>query len=405
MQIRLIDKISNLYIVIIICGFLFIGTVPILLGFSENSLSVPFRVIVLILSLFLIFITVFSRQSLKIKLSIFFLFFLFWVIYSIRILFDLFIEPIKLFPDNTATDYLLFAFGVVLIPSITVLVIQSNKINFDWILKSIYFSLFLTLIIAIYFRGNSDIQGRSVGDVNVGILLFGQSGATLSILSIYYLTKRKHRIFLTLFYSIGFIVGFIGIFVSASKSPFLALIVVLAAFFVLKYGGFKTLLILLIITLLLNYYFIEFLNFLNLYFNSNFFERILYSIEEGGDKVRGSLFEAAYLEFIDSPILGNAMLIQKSPYTGAYPHNLIMESFMATGFFGGLIFVLWVLKCLKKSINLLRYNEGNSWVALLFFQYLVFGMFSKNLYSSDLFWFTSLLVISIVAKQNKKVIL
>lgn len=395
-----------MYLIVLIIGFLFVGTVPKLLGISESSLSIQYRVFILGLSLFLIFKTFFSKYLGRVDVNQLALFFIFWIIYSIRIVNDLYFDPIKLYLDTPASNYSQFAFGVVLVPSIAIiLIIQTYDINLKWVLKWVYRSLFITLSIALYFRSGSEAVGRDAGDINVGIILFGQFGATLAILSAYFLVKEKYKVISSMFYVLSFMLGVAGIFVSASKSPFVALIAVLLLFFALWYRNLKSLFIMILVGTILSIYSLEIGSFLNNYFNSNFLERLLYAIEIGGDKAREGLLYAALNEFIESPVFGNALLIQKENMEGSYPHNLLVEAFMATGIIGGSLFTLWLLKCLKMAVLAIRSHSENSWIALLFLQFLIFGMFSKNLYSNDLFWFFSILIISsaISTKHQMKV--
>lgn len=394
------DKMINSYIILLIVGFLFIGTVPKILGLSENSLAVQYRIVVLGLSLFFISSAIFTKRIYKINLKPALLFFVFWVFYSIRVINDLYINPIGLFPETSPSEYLQFAFGVTLIPSISLLlIVQTYKIDITWILKWLYIVLLLTLSIALNFRAGSEISGRSSGELNIGIILFGHYGATLAILSVYRLAREKTNLTSKVFYIFGFIIGFVGIFVSASKGPFVALILVLVLFFILWYGSVKSAFIIAFFAILLSLYYIEIVSFLNQYFNSNFLDRLLYTVEVGEDEARGSLLSVAFNEFVENPFFGNAMLIQKDGITGSYPHNIIVEAFMATGFFGGMVFVFFVIKCIKTTINIIPNHSAITWIALLFMQYFIFGMFSKNLYANDLFWMFSLLLIATVYKE------
>ncbi|MEE4001067.1 O-antigen ligase family protein [Tenacibaculum sp. FZY0031] len=400
-RLSLFDKLVNLYIIILIIGFLFIGTIPKLIGGSEESLSVQFRIVVLMLSLFFIISTIFSRRINKVYLAPFLFFIIFWFIYSLRLIHDLYIDPIKLYTDTPSSRYAQFAFGVTLVPSVALLiVIQAYKINISKILSRLYYILLIILSIALYFRAGADLQGRTTGDLNVGILLFGQFGATLSILSVYRFMKEKRNLKNNLLHFFGFIIGVSSIFVSASKSPFLALIVVVLLLLFLWYGSIKSVFLILIIGGVLGAYFVDIALFLNNYFKSNFLERLFYAIEVGGDNAREIIVSTAFNEFIDNPFFGNAFLIQNPKLVGSYPHNLVVESLMSTGILGGGVFIIWVIKSLRESFRVIRKHSDLTWVALLFLQYFIFGMFSKNLYSSDLFWFFSIILIS--AKQNRR---
>lgn len=404
------DKTANFYIIVLIIGFLFIGIVPRIIGLSEDSLSLPFRIIILCASIFVIFKIFFSPRLSKIYLSPIILFLVFWAIYSVRIIHDLYLNPIKLFPETNSSEYFQFAFGVVLIPSISLfLILQAYKLNIEWTLKWLYRFLFLILSIALFSRAGSEVTGRTAGDITVGIISFGQFSATLSILSIYYLASVKLNYINIIYYTLGFLIGFSGIIVSASKSPLLALILVLFIFFVLRFQFYKSIILISLLGIFSSLYFVELITFFSQYFNSNILERILYSIEIGDDTARKKLISVAFNDFLDNPFFGNAMLIQKNGMAGTYPHNLIIESFMATGIIGGSIFILWLIKCLKASVKVIKVHSEISWIALLFLQYLIFGMFSKNLYANDLFWMSSLLLIGIhqvnIKNSNKSKII
>lgn len=398
-KLSFINKSAHYYIILLIVGFLFIGTVPKLIGLSESSLSIPYRGFIMFLSIFFIINTFLSKKAITISLRPILFFILFWIIYSIRILLDLFFDPIVLFSDTTASQYFQVAFGVTLIPSIAVfLIIQVYDIKIEWLLKWIYRILLVTLLIALYYRSGSEVSGRNAGDLNVGILIFGQYGATLSILSFFLLSNGDRNLKSKIFHIFGFVTGFIGIFVSASKSPFLALIVVLIIFLVFWYRSFKSAVIVGVVGAILSFYFLDIISFFSNYFNSNFLDRLLYAIEVGGDKARSNLATTAFDEFMDNPLFGNAMLIQKEGMAGSYPHNIIVEALMSTGAFGSAFFLLWLWKCFKGAINIIMIHSNITWIALVFLQYLIFSMFSKNLYSNDSFWLFTVLLIGAMSR-------
>lgn len=390
------NKIVNYFIIILSIGFLFSAVIPKLFGLSDQSLNVQYRMVVLGWSILSIITIIFSSKLSKLNLKPFLFFFIFWLIYLIRILYDLYINPILLYPDTSSSQYLQLAFGVTFIPSLAlVLVVQVYKIDYTYVLKRIYLLLLIILIVLLFFRAGNNYEGRTVGDVNIGVIIFGHYGATLSILSVYSLFIKKNNYLYKLYYILGFIIGCITIFVSASKSPFVALTLVITIFFILRYGSAKSLLILFVIWLILKNTYIDIAAYLNNYFNSNFIDRLLYSIDSGEDKARENLINAAFSEFIDNPFIGKAFLIQKVGIEGSYPHNLIVESLMATGFIGSVMLIIYLSNCLIKSYKLIKFKNDNSWIALIFLQYLILGMFSKNLYANDLFWIFSLLVIQI----------
>lgn len=73
---------------------------------------------------------------------------------------------------------------------------------------------------------------------------------------------------------------------------------------------------------------------------------------------------------------------------------------MATGLIGGLAFCLVVAFCVGRCFRCLRHDPRLSWVALLFLQTLLGGLFSGALYSAPAFW--SLLGIVLAVKPSQE---
>ena len=127
-------------------------------------------------------------------------------------------------------------------------------------------------------------------------------------------------------------------------------------------------------------------------------------IESGQDEVRETLLKASFHEFLQSPILGNAFLIQNYQFEGSYPHNSIVESLMATGAIGGGVFILLIWKVFTKAIKLIKNRSSLSWISFVFLQYLIFSFFSSNLYSNQLFWILLVLVSGINTNSHRTII-
>jgi hypothetical protein len=89
---------------------------------------------------------------------------------------------------------------------------------------------------------------------------------------------------------------------------------------------------------------------------------------------RQDLARDAWHEYLENPIVERRSL--------AYPHNCVVEAFMATGTFGGAIFVLMLLMAIYRAINLTRLDVAMSWISRCFFQQLIAAMFSGGLYGN-----------------------
>lgn len=385
-------KISNFFILFYLVGFPLVSLIPIFLGTTEITFSFEYRSVILLLASLIIFFSFFLKKTLFYG-NFTILFLLFWFIYSIRLINDLFGSIDQIDIAKPRKEYLMFAFGVSFIPSIALLFINITKIQFGLILNWLYKVIFVFLLIALIYRSGADLYGRTTGNMVIGILFYGQYGASLSILSIYFLSKNLTKIE-SFFYSSGLLIGIITIFISSSRSPFLVLIIVSSLYLIIQTKKIRTFLFAFVLIYGFYSYFFEIIYFVDLYFPNDFLSRLLMAYEDvesvGG---RNSLYRDGLTEFIDHPFIGNAITLQTGNASGYYPHNLIIEALMSTGIFGGFIFIFWVIESLYCSIKLIFLNNETTWIGLLLIQFLLFGMFSGNLYSSDIFWFLSVLVV------------
>jgi O-antigen ligase len=87
-----------------------------------------------------------------------------------------------------------------------------------------------------------------------------------------------------------------------------------------------------------------------------------------------------------SPILGAYYVVPSGIGAGMYPHNFFLEAFMATGFLGGIPFMILIGLSIIQSYKVIKTNHPASWIIILYLQFIVFGMFSTGLYSSQDFW-------------------
>jgi hypothetical protein len=112
------------------------------------------------------------------------------------------------------------------------------------------------------------------------------------------------------------------------------------------------------------------------------------------DSGRENLLAHGFRSFIDSPIVGVGI----NP-TKTYPHNLVLESFMAFGVFTGVPFTFLLVYATVKALQLARLQPNCLWVTLLFVQYSVAGMFSGALSFSSALWVLMVLVVALVKAE------
>ena len=100
---------------------------------------------------------------------------------------------------------------------------------------------------------------------------------------------------------------------------------------------------------------------------------------------RYDLMNNAWQQFLGHPILGSS-LVEQTWMTN--PHNIVVESFMATGLMGGIPFCIVVLVGLIKAFRLFLKRPQSSWIPLLFVHSFISSLFSGVLYFEPFFWGT-----------------
>jgi hypothetical protein len=85
-----------------------------------------------------------------------------------------------------------------------------------------------------------------------------------------------------------------------------------------------------------------------------------------------------------------------------YPHNLLIEAVLSTGIIGGTLFLIMFIGCFIKSIKILINNNPWGWLGLLYIQYAVQSLASGSLYTSNVFWHLSFILICLPLNGEKK---
>ncbi|MBN3894909.1 MAG: O-antigen ligase family protein [Nostoc sp. NOS(2021)] len=364
---------------------------------TSRLTTIPYRAIVISLSiLVLLFIkkktnasnnTKTNKQK-KVSLSL--LVFIFIIFYTFRIIYDLGYNDLLV---KESSEYLLNWFGICLIPGITFLFLdlKSSKkyLYLSWMFLTLASILALPLIAQGQVSKTFTEQGRLGGEAFNPISL-GHQGGSLLLISLYVLLNRessKNRI-TKILYIFSLVTGLILLFFAASKGPIIAIIVCVCLLLVsLQRQGvniFKISGIIVIVAIFANIAFS-----FSIDSGSGLLERFS-SLLNGDDfddsrfVQRPELYQKASELITEYPIFGYGLEI---PNLG-YPHNLILEAFLATGLLGGSLFVIIYIYAAIKAIGIIMAkNSSWSWLGLLYIQYSIGTMFSGSLYGSYTFWY------------------
>jgi O-antigen ligase len=120
--------------------------------------------------------------------------------------------------------------------------------------------------------------------------------------------------------------------------------------------------------------------------------RMLGGFDDQVSSIRIELTERALSQFMVHPIVGDAIVERVSAH---YPHNIFIESLMATGLVGFVLLSIVVAVCVRAAWRLIRASHATRWVGLLYVQYLLASMFSGSLFLDGQFWALSVAVLAI----------
>jgi O-antigen ligase len=214
-------------------------------------------------------------------------------------------------------------------------------------------------------------------------------GGTLLVLSIALLLNKhiKKRLILI----IGITLGLFLLLLGASKGPLLFSILVLIILIIVHFRNIGLTWKALRLSVLVFITISSLIVYLIPYLSSNDFamiarvESFIENREMGQDEVRDFIFNSAWNQFMDNPILGDSYLEKTTKW---YPHNLMLEVLMATGIIGFLFFMSSIIVTIKRIHIISRIKKnGYNYVYLVCFLLMIFlTQTSGGLFTSVELW-------------------
>lgn len=352
--------------------------ISVLLQTQNNTPSILYRLFLILLCIPLISTLRFNeRLSLPKTLII-----LFWVMYSFRLIYDLYYREIHLLSPyySGSSKIAFYAFGGILIP-MTVILFTNLKIKASYFKKGlksvldlaaiatilgvliVYKNNFFNVFLDRYYLINEEFIGE-YGSMFTPIVI-SRLGAIIVVNNLISQYKRHKYIEIT-----SSILGIILLFLGASRAPLIICAVCVLIFLWTKSKKqlfFYLVLISTIILLIKPFFKILDLSLINRLANS--------------ENNRIEHWKSAIDGFINNPIFGNQIF---DTYLFQYPHNIILESFMSLGFFGGILILIIIINSLR-TYNFFRRNNFFE-IYYLYAQFLIFAMISGSIFFSVEFW-------------------
>jgi O-antigen ligase len=387
---------------------------------TTQLVTVPYRAIVLSLNLCLIvvnfdLIKIKARHRLSTPVKslankrISILLVTFIILYSIRVLYDT--TGSGSAAENPGT-FLLLWFPITLIPAINFLHIDFSKSN----TYLIYSWIFLCVIGAgILVLNPSESEqftsfGGRLSNLALNPIALGHYAASLALLGLFISLNQKTVLsgllgkFSKIVFPATAAIGVVGVFLSGSRGPFISLIVCTLILFLTS--SQKTQMGLKFVVTLV---FIAGLFWFGISFaleqGSGSIERIFATEEEfsgtsqysGTGQSRLYLYSLVLEKVEKHPLFGFGLEL---PDGFGYPHNLILESFLALGILGGSMFIFLQIYMISQAFGLLKSKNSSKaawgWVGILFIQYFIASMFSGSIYGSYILWYMMFAVLVIV---------
>lgn len=398
-------KISHIYILLAVLNLVgqpLVAGLSELLGMGSTSFSIFMRLIILSLSLLLIGITLGNRV--KFVRGLFWIpLIVFWFAYLLRIYVDTSFDMKVLSRD--VNDYWYWAVGACFVPMLGMLTYQ--KINYFIKSYKVCLAMLILASFLVAFLGTGSYTNEFGISVDIGRLNIkslnpisvGHLGLSLILLSIWpFIYAGK----LSFGYKkiVNIAAGLLGLYLllaSASRGPLITLIFVLVFYFtgqnIRRYWKILPVFALFFVIVTQGAQYIE----------DDGSYRVL-SRSEGafsGEDVAVLGRQLAYLgainQFTQSPIYGSSL---EEKITRKYPHNVVLESFMATGLIGGLSFLFLILYGFYISYKIVKMKHEHGWISLIFMQYLIAAQFSGALYLATVMWTFLAINIALYSSRN-----
>lgn len=391
-QTQSLNVFSALTLVVIVLGF---GGYPLVASIAAiatspaTSMSIGVRAVVVVAAM-----TIIARAVLRADLTrrvdvLMLAATAFWGLYLVRLFMDTLIANPGLSRD--VSYYWLWAVGGCLIPMMGLALSSARREALSQSVPLLWLLLFISGAVAALV-GTGQIDDARYGLIQTGRLRLeslnpislGHLGVSLAIVSLWRLIQSDRR---TLLYIVlnatAVLIGAYLVAAASSRGPMLAAVVCgVVLVFALparaRLAGFGFIAMAIPAVAWIGALLQGRSEFLVLKRLS-----LLDRSAENDGSGRLDLYAQAMQDFSRSPFLGHHL---EQIDFGSYPHNIVVESFMALGILGGVLMLILVVGCLVRAVRVCATDAILGVFGLLFIQYFVGGLVSGALYSVLYFW-------------------
>jgi O-antigen ligase len=379
--------------VLAVVGFPFISTVPVMLALPSTVATVPFRGLVLAITLWILFrwlvagARVYSGFVLAPMLAL-------WTLLVARMLWDTMLDPLPRPTLPEAPQWVALAIGGTLLPALAFLekpndrTLRAAARGIEWLgVASIAMVFWLGLT---SLRAGAIFQRLATETLNP--ISVGHLGASVFIVAACRALdaraagtrppwwRRWVRI-VTLGLALAAVVA------SFSRGPAAALAFAAAVLMIFHPGfagspvsrlvaGTAIVSVVATVTVAVVLYLEQ-----NALINALF--RLSQGLQDTASNERLQMFEGALQQFAENPLLGQHFVELRWM---TYPHNMVLETMMATGLVGLVLLAICLGAGTWYAWQLVRGGGHAVWVGLLFFQYALAQLASGSILLAGTFW-------------------
>lgn len=364
----------------------------------SKSVTVPYRAFALCLMLLVIFLN-FKKTIFPTNIPLIILM-LYWFFLIIRIFSDIYLRTDYFFTDTS--QLWLYIFGICL-AGLYSTIKSFDHINTEKALYFVWVGVILMLTLTLFSNqallSNTDNEYRVDANVALNTISYGNYGVLGLFLSIFILIKKDIKKYLKIIAVLSIVLCVYSVLRSGSRGPILGFLIVILFWFFSKGKNLKIGLLILALTFFVLYIIKDFILYLMGQIAPVIEVRLRESLEDGVDDGRSRLYNDAINIFLDHPLLGNQFAIFDGEGGYAYAHNLILDSAIALGVFGGIAMIYIILAALKQCYKNIHYNKNYYWISLVLIQQISTLMVSGTFYQSQLL--SVLLVFHFITDKKK----
>lgn len=372
----------------VIAGYPLVSGVPIALGLDSRVITVPYRAFVLGVTLFAIARTAARREYYTGPLWMPFV--AFWTMYLARMIADTMLFPVPLVQPRG--EYFIYGIGTVLLPAIA-LFARPSRATLELALRLTIgmgtVAAFSVLVLGFRALLSGDLAAIASGRFELWTLdpiSLGHLGASLAGLALFQLRRGGAGTVAARAWNWAAVaLGVVCTGVSASKGPLLALgaNVALIVFLDWRAGHRLRAALVAVVAPVLGVLGARYLEDQWGFGVVSRLQAALNDPEVASVSERVGMLHRATEQFLASPLVGSSL---EERVMGMYPHNTLLESFMAVGVLGGLAYAVFHVAALRHAVQLLTRRREAAWVAMLCVQYSLNSLFSGALYISAALW-------------------